>query len=64
MPGSGSLSNSGETRELVATYVEWMHEFGKLRSTLLYEGVRHEAEQLDEALKRLLKALEPYVADK
>jgi len=50
-------------RELVAAYVDWMREFGKLRSTLLYEGVLPEAEQLDEALKRLLKALEPYVAD-
>lgn len=51
-------------RELVAAYVDWMQEFGKLRSTLLYVGVLAEAEQLDEALKRLLKALEPYVADK
>ena len=51
-------------RELVSAYVDWMREFGKLRSTALYEGLLPEAEQLDEALKRLLKALEPYVADK
>ena len=51
-------------RELVSAYVDWMREFGKLRATPLYEGLLPEAEQLEEALKRLLKALEPYVADK
>jgi hypothetical protein len=51
-------------RELVAAYVDWMREFGRLRSTRLHESLLPEAEQLDEALKRLLKALEPYIADK